>query len=410
MPYTPDNPPERIKGLPKEAQRIWISAFNSALSQYKGDEEKSNKVAWGAVKNKFKQVEGEWVKYELPETKDIYGVEIFSNEYMPNGHEYSSEDLEEIVNGFHFTKNELKPYLKLGHDDNQKLAQNSGLPALGWVENLRKVGNKLIADFIKIPKKVYDLLLVGAYRRVSSEIYWDIEVKGKKYKYLLKAVSLLGGDTPACENLNDIISLYRESGEFAIVYKKENEVKEYQFEIIDKTKIKEKKEGFKMDEKEALKIKTENEQLKAESKKYQEELKIAEEKKKKAYEEKEKISKELSEKKELEKKAEVESLTKKLIEEKHLLPANEEKFKTLLFSLKEGEVKKYKIKGEEEKTSESILLEILRSNDVKLNINEKSEIGDNMSKEDNSVLHEKALAYAEKHKVSYSSALIEVSP
>ena len=88
----------------------------------------------------------------IMETMDISGIEIFSNENMPNGHEYTEKDLEEIVNGFHTTKNELKPYLKFGHDNKQKLAQDSGMPALGWVENLRKVGNKLVADFVKIPK------------------------------------------------------------------------------------------------------------------------------------------------------------------------------------------------------------------------------------------------------------------
>lgn len=352
------------------------------------------------------------------ETMDISGIEIFSNENMPNGHEYTEKDLEEIVNGFHTTKNELKPYLKFGHDNKQKLAQDSGMPALGWVENLRKVGNKLVADFVKIPKKIYELLLVGAYRRVSSEIFWDIEVKGRKYKRLLKAVSLLGADTPACDNLDDIISLYRESGKFAINYKKENEFKEYQFEIVDKTKIKQKKEDFKVDELtkvklENEKIKAENEKLKVSGKKYEDDTKKAEDAEKKAVEEKEKAEKELGEKKEAEKKAEVDSLTKKMIDEKHLLPANAEKFKTLLFSLKEGEVKKYKIKskeGEVEKTSEGILLDILQSNDVKLNIDENTETGDTTPKGDNNELNLKAEKYAKENKVSFREALIKVSP
>jgi len=61
MPYTIDNPPDRIKKLPKHAQEIWIAAFNSAWHQYNGDEGKCAAVAYSAVKSKYEQDEsGEW--------------------------------------------------------------------------------------------------------------------------------------------------------------------------------------------------------------------------------------------------------------------------------------------------------------------------------------------------------------
>jgi len=62
MPYTRDNPPARIKKLPKHAQSIWISAYNNAIKQYEGNEERANKVAWGAVKRDYKKVGDKWVK------------------------------------------------------------------------------------------------------------------------------------------------------------------------------------------------------------------------------------------------------------------------------------------------------------------------------------------------------------
>ncbi|GAG44697.1 unnamed protein product, partial [marine sediment metagenome] len=200
--------PERVKGLPTEAQQMFLKVVNSALDQYNGDEEKAFGTAWAAIKKKWKKQDDKWVKYELPETVDLKDVEIFSAANNPNGHEYTDDDLENMVDGFFKTKEELKPYLKLGHDDEQRIAQNSGLPAIGWIDNLRKVGKKLIADFVKVPKKVYDFIKAGGYRRVSSEIFWNIEVGGKKYKKLLKAVSLLGADTPACGDLDDIMALY----------------------------------------------------------------------------------------------------------------------------------------------------------------------------------------------------------
>lgn len=60
MPYSTDAPPEQIKELPKKAQSIWISTFNSTHVEGK-DEDVSIKIAWGAVKNKYEQDEnGKW--------------------------------------------------------------------------------------------------------------------------------------------------------------------------------------------------------------------------------------------------------------------------------------------------------------------------------------------------------------
>ena len=69
MPYTVDNPPDAIKGLPEHAIEIWVSAYNSAFEQYDGDEAKSAGTAWAAVKMKYKQVDGNWVAKESKEAK-----------------------------------------------------------------------------------------------------------------------------------------------------------------------------------------------------------------------------------------------------------------------------------------------------------------------------------------------------
>ena len=112
-------------------------------------------------------------KHELPETFEINDVEIFACGNW-NGDKYTDEDLENIARSFEETKPSLKPYLKIGHDDNQLLAQRDGMPAVGWVERIKKIGNKLFADFCDVPKKVYDLIKAGAYKRISSEIFFNI--------------------------------------------------------------------------------------------------------------------------------------------------------------------------------------------------------------------------------------------
>jgi len=65
MPYTLSDYPDTIKGLPKHAIEIWVSAFNAAFKQYEGDEGKAAGTAWAAVKMKYKKnPEGKWVAKE----------------------------------------------------------------------------------------------------------------------------------------------------------------------------------------------------------------------------------------------------------------------------------------------------------------------------------------------------------
>lgn len=64
MPYSMDDPPEYIKELPKGAQRIFVSVFNSTWKAFEGSEqEKENaarQAAWGAVKKQYHRTENGW--------------------------------------------------------------------------------------------------------------------------------------------------------------------------------------------------------------------------------------------------------------------------------------------------------------------------------------------------------------
>ena len=64
--------PDSVKdNLPKHAQDIYLSAYNNAWDEYKKPEDRkgsdsreevSHKVAWAAVKNKYKKAsDGSWV-------------------------------------------------------------------------------------------------------------------------------------------------------------------------------------------------------------------------------------------------------------------------------------------------------------------------------------------------------------
>ena len=66
MPYDSINDlPDSVKdNVPKHAQEIYKSAYNSAWDEYGHDEERAHKVAWAAVKNVFEKNEktGKWEK------------------------------------------------------------------------------------------------------------------------------------------------------------------------------------------------------------------------------------------------------------------------------------------------------------------------------------------------------------
>jgi hypothetical protein len=154
-------------------------------------------------------------KKEKLETVDIEDVEILAPGTWHSSTgvtTFEDKDLDEIVASFEEIKGNkevnYEPPVKLGHSASQKLLQEDGYPAAGWVSSLKKVGNKLLASFVGVPKKIAELIEAGAYKKVSSEIYTAYEIGGKKYGKALKAVSLLGADIPAVKTLNDIVAQY----------------------------------------------------------------------------------------------------------------------------------------------------------------------------------------------------------
>ncbi len=138
---------------------------------------------------------------------EITGVEIFG-EGVWNGNKITAQTLSSIVKSFEATKDFVKPILKLGHNEEQKLLAEDGLPNAGIVSNVYIRGKKLLADFIDIPDKVYQLIKKKAYRKVSVEIFNGYSFDGKEYPSLLGAVALLGADMPAVMTLSDILDRY----------------------------------------------------------------------------------------------------------------------------------------------------------------------------------------------------------
>lgn len=337
----------------------------------------------------------------MPNLKSIPGVEIFAAGTW-NGDTYSIQDLDEMVRAFSELKGTVKPSLKLGHTDRQKLIQKDGLPAAGWIGNLYRAGEKLLADFVDIPDKIYQLLKNKAYRKVSSEIYWNIDINGKKYPRMLSAVALLGADMPAVTTLNDILAMYGFVPQEIKSYAQESEdttVKTYSYES----------EGSRMTKTELeTKLEAELEAQKSQVKTYEQavadkdaalaakDAEVAELKKFKQEAE----EKAAAAAKEAEEAKQDQFLTE-LQSEKIASPAMKPYIKALL-----GEEKKEYSIGEKKLNKSELLKEILKlhSAAIEVNFEESSEEGKQESATGVEAQLEKIEKYASEHKVSHGEA------
>ena len=167
--------------------------------------------------------------YAVEQTFNLNGVEIFSTGIW-NGDKYSEKDLNNMVENFDQVG--FEPPVKIGHNEEQSELKD-GQPALGYIDKIYLAGNKLLANFKELPKRVYEAIKRGNYKRVSSEIYWNYTNDGKSFDRVLKAVALLGADIPAVTNLEAITGLYKDVGEGTI--KKHYDGKESEIMEEEKT-------------------------------------------------------------------------------------------------------------------------------------------------------------------------------
>ncbi len=153
--------------------------------------------------------------------KTVENVEIFATG-THNGDPYTKDDLDTLVSSFNALKDELKVPVKIGHTSdefNKELAKKIGVPAeiidgeegagsiaLGWLDNVRRKGNKLVADLKAVPEKVAEWIESGLYRAVSCEIWQGYKSGDKTYPYALCGLALLGAELPAVRNIEGLDS------------------------------------------------------------------------------------------------------------------------------------------------------------------------------------------------------------
>lgn len=116
-------------------------------------------------------------------------------------------DLDALVASFS-TINQIggfKPVLKLGHTETVKwFGNDKGAPSLGFVANVRRLGKKVVADFVNVAPLLFDLVQAGRYTQVSIEMFRKAKFAGQEFKNVLTAVAILGAEAPAVKGLRDL--------------------------------------------------------------------------------------------------------------------------------------------------------------------------------------------------------------
>ena len=425
---------------------IWYHHMNMTKGQPSIPEDS---MEIDAIVNKMNEEKG-IKKDEFGETVTIDDVEIFKSGVW-NGDKYSDSDLDSLVMNFNKLSDKIKPPVKLGHSEDQDLLKKEGLPAAGWVSKLKRIGNTVMATLSDVPKKIADLIKRRAYKRVSAEIYPEFSSEGKRYKTVLRAVALLGGDIPAIESLADIQALYasdkdakwyiftldnfkKEGGDITMLT--EQEIQDLQQKAKQYDELKVELDGLKKnyDETSAeLKKLQENndDEDKEELKKKKKEL---EDKVAKQTQEIQVLTKKLSELEEKhsvhlaeDKKREIDNFIATAKQEGRILPKSEPAIRTLMEKADNTKVIKFTEKDKDGKESirelsqfeliKSIvegLPEILKFAEISQDgeITYPKEVKDSQGKLiplDDVELAQKALKYAQDNKVSYDVAVIEIS-
>jgi hypothetical protein len=149
-----------------------------------------------------------FAELNLSKGKNIGFQEVFENE--------NEQILDEIVDNFYKLREEIRPPIKLGHEEEQNLIQKEGYPNAGEIINVKRLNNtkKIIAEFSNVPEEIVTLIEGGQYKRVSSEIYVDyIDSKGESHGPALRAVAILGADIPKIKTLKDLTLIYNSEEE-----------------------------------------------------------------------------------------------------------------------------------------------------------------------------------------------------
>jgi len=323
--------------------------------------------------------------------------EVFKAGVYPQG-KFTKEQISEIAKNYDPTFCEAP--ITIDH-------QQSG-PAFGWVENVKADGEKLKVSFKDMPDTFKQDVNNGKYKKVSVELYRNLEGKGA----YLKAVSFLGAATPQVKGLEPIKFMEAESDTFEFQSDDNNETATFSQEEVEELKqqivdLEQQISKFKEDNKKLETIKS----LKTKIAELTTEVSTFKEK----AEGKEEIQKELDSIKTAIKRKEFDEFIDKQIDKGILLPANKQCVLAVLQEL--DNIKKF---GEDsavitdfksfiESLPPQIVLDEVATKD-KLPTHKKDEVEEFANADEDSLeIFKEAKTLAEKEKISFREALLKLN-
>lgn len=165
----------------------------------------------------------------VPKLAKVENVDIFSTG-LHRGERYGREFVTTAAENFYKLKDRLTPTLCLGHEENQELLDNTGIPSVGVITDLwtddrpcsncketgkvdgqvcpacdgTKICTYMVADFGDVNPEIAKLINQRAFRTCSSEMYSDFEDQGQHFGPACRRCALLGGEIPQIKNLDDL--------------------------------------------------------------------------------------------------------------------------------------------------------------------------------------------------------------
>lgn len=135
----------------------------------------------------------------------LKNVEIFSAGTWRGSREVKVDGsmLDRIVANFANLNSKVSGFgvpIKLGHND------RIGEPAYGWMSDVQRIGDTLVADFSDVDPQIVDAISKRRYNSVSVEIYPVVRYAGQVLNDVLGGVALLGAEWPAVKGLKPLSS------------------------------------------------------------------------------------------------------------------------------------------------------------------------------------------------------------
>jgi hypothetical protein len=156
----------------------------------------------------------------MPDTFDIPDVEIFAaGTFHKNSDKeatFDEDDLQRIVDDTNAIEGRA-PYVRTGltPPSDEQHSDDTMSPRFGTLKNIRRVGNKIVADLMRVPRSIVRAMKNGGLPGRSVEMTPNYQ---GKYPYVLKALALIGNGHQEVKTLADVDALYASEGDEKSVY------------------------------------------------------------------------------------------------------------------------------------------------------------------------------------------------